>query len=101
MNGRKWEYKIETIGIMLGNWELDKLNKMGDEGWEAVGLFYGEKKGQMYILFKREKVIVQTVVVSPPSPQPAATPTCPTCSQPLAFIQQYGRWYCYHCKKYP
>jgi len=39
----------------------------------------------------------------PPPPPPPATiaQTCPTCRKPLAFIQQYGRWYCYNCKKYP
>jgi NADH pyrophosphatase NudC (nudix superfamily) len=26
---------------------------------------------------------------------------CPTCGKPLTFIEQYDRWYCYNCKKYP
>lgn len=25
---------------------------------------------------------------------------CPTCRNPLSYIQQYQRWYCYTCKKY-
>ena len=33
------------------------------------------------------------------APQPAQ-PLCPTCNQPLTFIQQYQRWYCYNEKKY-
>jgi len=36
----------------------------------------------------------------PPPPPTAATQICPTCGQPLTFIQQYGRWYCANCKKY-
>ena len=36
----------------------------------------------------------------PPPPPVAATQMCPTCGNPLTFIQQYGRWYCYNCKKY-
>jgi len=31
---------------------------------------------------------------------PPSVPTCPTCGQPLAYIQQYNRWYCSKCKKY-
>jgi len=27
-------------------------------------------------------------------------PLCPTCNQPLTWIPQYGRWYCYNDKKY-
>jgi hypothetical protein len=38
---------------------------------------------------------------APPPPPTAATQLCPTCSQPLTFIQQYNRWYCTNCKKYP
>lgn len=25
---------------------------------------------------------------------------CPFCGQPLSYIQQYQRWYCYNCKRY-
>jgi hypothetical protein len=41
---------------------------------------------------------------TPPPPPPPLAPVaqmCPTCRKPLTFIQQYGRWYCYNCKKYP
>ena len=104
-NSRKWEYLIETVGVTFGKWQVDKINKLGEEGWEAVGVFFGSKESQLYILLKREK-FGQTLVTSPPSPSPppapaAAVQMCPTCGQPLAFIQQYGRWYCYNCKKYP
>jgi sporulation protein YlmC with PRC-barrel domain len=27
-------------------------------------------------------------------------PLCPTCNQPLTWIPQYKRWYCYNDKKY-
>jgi len=41
---------------------------------------------------------------APPPPPPPSTTVqqlCPTCGRPLTFIQQYGRWYCYSCNKYP
>jgi len=37
--------------------------------------------------------------VAAPQPQ-AQVPRCPTCGQPLEFIQQYNRWYCRTCQKY-
>jgi sporulation protein YlmC with PRC-barrel domain len=32
--------------------------------------------------------------------QPSSTPICPTCGQPLTYISQYQRWYCYKDQKY-
>jgi uncharacterized membrane protein len=37
----------------------------------------------------------------PPPPPPGAVQMCPTCGQPMTFVQQYNRWYCTNCKKYP
>ncbi|UCG70410.1 MAG: hypothetical protein JSV09_05185 [Thermoplasmata archaeon] len=36
--------------------------------------------------------------IPPSSPQ---TPICPTCGHALIFTQQYNRWYCTNCEKYP
>ncbi len=49
----------------------------------------------------------------PPEPAPAPTPApppaveiiavrnpCPTCGRELSYIEKYGRFYCYSCKKY-
>lgn len=38
--------------------------------------------------------------IAPPPPPPQSVPTCPTCGQPLAYIQDYNRWYCFKCKRY-
>lgn len=50
-------------------------------------------------------VLLKPAVVQPQpfvQPQQAQTqqPTCPTCGEPLTYIQQYQRWYCYRDKKY-
>ena len=37
----------------------------------------------------------------PPPPPTAVVQMCPTCDQPMTFVQQYNRWYCPNCKKYP
>jgi len=36
----------------------------------------------------------------PPPPPPPPAYNCPTCGNPLTFIEQYQRWYCPNCKKY-
>ena len=38
-----------------------------------------------------------------PQPPEAIAPqqrVCPYCGMPLAYIEQYRRFYCYHCKRY-
>jgi sporulation protein YlmC with PRC-barrel domain len=32
--------------------------------------------------------------------QQSTQPLCPTCNQPLTWVPQYKRWYCYNDKKY-
>ncbi len=54
-------------------------------------------------LMTREAVIRQrqeSLPLPPPPPPPTLAPTYPMCGQPLTFIQQYNRWYCYNCHKY-
>jgi hypothetical protein len=53
--GQKWEYKIEPAVRALSVWAIDPLNKLGEKGWEAVGIVYDAKLSQTYILFKRPK----------------------------------------------
>ena len=43
----------------------------------------------------------ETSATSQASAQKSSTaPLCPTCNQPLTWIPQYSRWYCYNEKKY-
>ena len=49
----KWEYRIESAVRVVTKWTLDKINELGREEWEAVGVFYDAKASQTYILFKR------------------------------------------------
>jgi len=39
-------------------------------------------------------------VVYPPPPPTKPTINCPTCGNPVTFIPQYQRYYCYNCKQY-
>jgi len=53
------------------------------------------------IMFVAFIMFIYGLVASPREPfqYVAATP-CPTCGQPLTFVQKYNRWYCYNCGKY-
>jgi hypothetical protein len=44
---------IEPMVRLLSKWSLDKIDELGKEGWEAVGIFYDAKISQTYVLLKR------------------------------------------------
>jgi hypothetical protein len=51
----KWEYQLERSGSVDGFKEFtSRLNKLGDEGWEAVGV--SEYDQDFTVLLKRQKV---------------------------------------------
>jgi len=45
---------------------------------------------------------VQHVVhhTAPPPPGAGGGQYCPTCGQPMRWIQQHNRWYCDYCRQY-
>jgi sporulation protein YlmC with PRC-barrel domain len=45
--------------------------------------------------YQQQQQPAQTVVK-----EQSTQPLCPTCNQPLTWIPQYKRWYCYNDKKY-
>jgi len=51
---------------------------------------------------KAQPEIIATPVTQPITPaQPTPLqPSCTRCGNPLTFIPQYNRWYCYNCKQY-
>ena len=51
----KWEYQLERSGSVEGFKELtSRLNKLGDEGWEAIGV--SEYDEDLTVLLKRQKI---------------------------------------------
>lgn len=36
----------------------------------------------------------------PPPPQPQTVVYCTNCGKPLAYVEQYRKWYCENCKQY-
>ena len=81
-------FTVGKVGISL-NIE-DQKGEVREVSWEEV-----QAAGDFVLL----KPISETAS-STPSGQQATAPICPTCGGPLAYIQQYQRWYCYKDKKY-
>lgn len=51
----RWEYRLETLSLLLksGNQAAaERMNELGRQGWEAVGLA-GEPHKSGMVLFKR------------------------------------------------
>ncbi len=44
--------------------------------------------------------IKEPEIAPEPAPKPSEIKMCPSCSQPLKFIEKYKRHYCYGCRKY-
>jgi hypothetical protein len=51
---QKWEYKWEPVAKFTPDYR-NRLNELGDEGWEFVGLLPGDGMAQHFVLFKRPK----------------------------------------------
>jgi hypothetical protein len=52
----QWEYRVRTIGGILGTKDEDieaVLNELGEEGWEAVNVFTFANSGKATIVAKR------------------------------------------------
>lgn len=83
-----------TVGKMGISLSIE--NKAGEpveiewEDIQAIGDF---------IVLKPQKEPVASAAASSSSATASQT-ICQTCKEPLSYIPQYQRWYCYKCKKY-
>jgi sporulation protein YlmC with PRC-barrel domain len=56
-----------------------------------------------YIILKAktgQAQVASTQQVTEQQTKQTQSQVCPTCGEPLTFIPQYNRWYCYKDKKY-
>ena len=49
---------------------------------------------------KETKEFEEKPLETPQAPVQKQQKTCPYCGMPLAYIPQYGRYYCYKCRRY-
>jgi hypothetical protein len=53
---KQWEYRVQTIGSMLGTKDEnieETLDAWGEEGWEAINVFTPYGSGKITIVAKR------------------------------------------------
>jgi hypothetical protein len=53
---KQWEYRVQTIGSMLGTKDEnieETLDTWGEEGWEAINVFTPYGSGKITIVAKR------------------------------------------------
>jgi sporulation protein YlmC with PRC-barrel domain len=106
---------IDSKGQLLGKvkdvvFEVGKAGNsllVEDEGGETQTVRWEDVQGCAdFCVLKPTAQAFGSAAAAAETAQPAASmtksssPICPTCGQPLTWIPQYNRWYCYNDKKY-
>jgi sporulation protein YlmC with PRC-barrel domain len=100
---------VKDVGFTVGKAGIsltveDSDGETVDISWESI-----QGAADFVVLKPVAQTATQTMSTAQPVMQPAVQtaqpvqqnkPLCPTCNQPLTYIQQYQRWYCYNEKKY-
>jgi sporulation protein YlmC with PRC-barrel domain len=92
--------KVKDIAFAVGKTgiSLSVENEKGEIqhiSWEDV-----QAASDFIILKPTPQTTSQQQPVQTAVQQQSTQPLCPTCGQPLTWIPQYSRWYCYNDKKY-
>jgi hypothetical protein len=99
---------VDALGLLMGQqWALT-LSGWSNRPWaqapdvkQYFGLPTTPATAPPYATAPTYSTAPANVSALGPNPTPpAASPACPTCGQPLRYIEQYGRWYCDREQKY-
>jgi sporulation protein YlmC with PRC-barrel domain len=86
-------FAVGKMGIALTVENED--GEIQNVAWEDV------QAAADFVILKPQSGQQQPVqTAAQPAQQQSTQPLCPTCNQPLTWIPQYQRWYCYSDKKY-
>ena len=95
---------VQDIAFIVGKVGMTLIleTKKGETkeiAWEDI-----QAAGDYVVLKPRgnqmESSAAQPMMQTAQPTQQTQTPMCPTCGQPLTYVPQYQRWYCYKDKKY-
>jgi sporulation protein YlmC with PRC-barrel domain len=92
---------VKDVGFTVGKAGISL--SVEDADGEIVDISWDSIQGALdFVVLKQVGQTAQPMSNTQPAMQTAqaAKPLCPTCNQPLTFIPQYQRWYCYNEKKY-
>ena len=89
---------VKDVGFTVGKAGIslsieDKDGDIRNVAWDNI-----QGAGDFVLL--KPSAAQPVVAAQPVQAAQAAQPTCPTCGQPLTYIKEYQRWYCYNDKKY-
>jgi sporulation protein YlmC with PRC-barrel domain len=99
--------KVQDIAFTVGKMGMTlivetKKGEFREIAWEEL-----QAAGEIIVLKPKVGPAQPAVSAAQPMAQqpmaqasPSQTPVCPTCGQPLTYIPQYQRWYCYKDNKY-
>jgi sporulation protein YlmC with PRC-barrel domain len=92
---------VKDVGFTVGKAGIslsveDENGETQDFGWDSI------QGAADFVVLKPVAASAAAVTPTVAAAQPAQStqPLCPTCNQPLTYVQQYQRWYCYNEKKY-
>ena len=92
------------VWIYVCIWVYRDAEKRGSSGalWALLVFFFGLIPLIIWLLVRPpiQQYGAPGYGYMPPPPTPVYQ-YCPTCRQPMTFVQQYNRWYCNYCRKYP
>jgi len=90
--------KVKDVAFEIGKSGVLLSVEKDDEELQHISWDEVQAASDFIILKSQPQVINQA---QPQQSQTQSTQTlCPTCNQPLTWIPQYQRWYCYNEKKY-
>jgi hypothetical protein len=95
---------VFIIWIYVCIWVYRDAEKRGSSGalWAILVFFFGLIPLIIWFVVRdpiRPQYPQGAMGYMPPPPTPMFQ-HCPSCGQPMTFVQQYNRWYCNYCRKY-
>lgn len=99
---RKSYIVLGVIGLAGGGLLIDTMADVAQSliVFSVVLIIFGLTKGDTKIKARPVPSLQNAGVAAAPPPPSRDVRYCQSCGQPLSYIEQYGRWYCYSCEKY-
>ncbi len=92
------------IWLYMLFWIYKDANRRGSSGvlWAVLWFFFSWIALIIWLIVRGPIQRPRTEVHHHYHQAPGGAPAqyCPTCGQPMRWVQQYNRWYCNYCRQY-